>query len=57
MKRALDANVLYNLCKNSSKVIKEKVCEVDFNDNSEYSITIVTGSFYFIAELKEKTGI
>ncbi|MGB2870616.1 bifunctional folylpolyglutamate synthase/dihydrofolate synthase [Psychrobacillus psychrotolerans] len=56
-KRALDAKVLYNLCKNSSKVIKEKVCEVDFNDNSEYSITIVTGSFYFIAELKEKTGI
>lgn len=56
-KRALDAKVLYNLCKNSSKVIKEEVGEVDFNDNSEYSVTIVTGSFYFIAELKEKTGI
>ncbi|MER2077537.1 bifunctional folylpolyglutamate synthase/dihydrofolate synthase [Psychrobacillus psychrotolerans] len=56
-KRALDAKVLYNLCKNSSKVIKEEVGEVDLNDNSEYSVTIVTGSFYFIAELKEKTGI
>lgn len=55
--RALDANVLYNLCNSSSKVIKNDVSEVSFNENSEDSITIVTGSFYFIAELKAKTGI
>ncbi|MEK5216313.1 bifunctional folylpolyglutamate synthase/dihydrofolate synthase [Psychrobacillus sp. FSL H8-0487] len=55
--RALDAIVLYKLCNNSSKVLKKDTNEVDFNENSEDSITIVTGSFYFIAELKEKTGI
>ena len=55
--RALDALVLYNFCKNSSKVLTSQASEVDFNKNSESTITIVTGSFYFISELKEKTGI
>lgn len=55
--RSLNANVLYKLCKNSAKVITLDASEVNLNKNSENSITIVTGSFYFIAELKEKTGI
>lgn len=55
--RALNAIILYELCSNSEKSITLDASQVDFEQNSENSVTIVTGSFYFIAELKEKTGI
>lgn len=55
--RALNAIILYELCSNSEKSITLDVSQVDLKQNSENSVTIVTGSFYFIAELKEKTGI
>lgn len=55
--RALNAIILYELCLNSEKSITLDVSQVDLKQNSENSVTIVTGSFYFIAELKEKTGI
>lgn len=55
--RALNAIILYELCSNSEKSITLDASQVDLKQNSENSVTIVTGSFYFIAELKEKTGI
>lgn len=55
--RALNATVLYNICMNSEKSITLDASRVDLKQNFENCITIVTGSFYFIAELKEKTGI
>lgn len=55
--RALNANILYKLCTHSAKCITLDASHVDLNKNSENAITIVTGSFYFIAELREKTVI
>ncbi|WP_419959143.1 bifunctional folylpolyglutamate synthase/dihydrofolate synthase [Psychrobacillus sp. BM2] len=55
--RALNATILYELCLNSEKSITLDASQVDLKQYSENSVTIVTGSFYFIAELKEKTGI
>ena len=54
--RALSAKVLYNRCTHSVKSVALDSSKVVFNHNSRNDITIVTGSFYFIAELKEKTG-
>ncbi|QUG43727.1 bifunctional folylpolyglutamate synthase/dihydrofolate synthase [Psychrobacillus sp. INOP01] len=55
--RALDATILYNHCSHSVKSITLDATNIDLNKNSDNGVTIVTGSFYFIAELKEKTGI
>ena len=55
--RALDANILFKHCFHSTKSITFDASKIDFNNNSENIITIVTGSLYFITEVKEKTGI
>ena len=54
--RALNANLLYKHCMHSAKSVTLDSSKVDFRKKSENGITIVTGSFYFIAELREKTG-
>lgn len=55
--RALNANILYKHCTHSEKSITLDAYDVDLLKDIENDVTIVTGSFYFIAELKEKTGI
>ncbi|MFJ7826940.1 bifunctional folylpolyglutamate synthase/dihydrofolate synthase [Psychrobacillus sp. NPDC096623] len=55
--RALNANILYKYCTNSAKSITLDAIQLDLVKKSENGITIVTGSFYFITEVKEKTGI
>ena len=54
--RALNANVLYKLCTHTAKCITLDASMLDLEKKYENSITIVTGSFYFITEIKEKTG-
>ena len=55
--RALNASILYKHCFHSTKSITLDASKISFNKNSKNDITIVTGSFYFITEVKEKTGI
>ncbi|SDM79685.1 dihydrofolate synthase / folylpolyglutamate synthase [Psychrobacillus sp. OK028] len=55
--RALNANILYKHCLGSAKSITLDASQLDLEKKSENTITIVTGSFYFITEVKEKTGI
>ncbi|WP_277584448.1 bifunctional folylpolyglutamate synthase/dihydrofolate synthase [Psychrobacillus antarcticus] len=55
-KRALNANILYKHCMNSAKIVTLDASMIDLEKKSKNGITIVTGSFYFIAEFREKTG-
>lgn len=54
--RALSASILYNSCLHSVKRITKDVGDIDFKNRESSDITIVTGSFYFITELRIKTA-
>lgn len=54
--RALPASELYKHCLHNEKVINEYKKNVKIDNIQKSGITIVTGSLYFVSELREKTG-
>ncbi|MEK4486622.1 folylpolyglutamate synthase/dihydrofolate synthase family protein [Psychrobacillus sp. FSL H8-0484] len=52
--RALSASILYKHCSHSAKSVTKDVGEINLEENSRIDITIVTGSLYFISEIKDK---
>lgn len=55
--RALNAKILYEHCLHERKCITFDSSNIDFKNYAEKGVTIVTGSLYFITEVKEKTVI
>ncbi|MEI4769398.1 folylpolyglutamate synthase/dihydrofolate synthase family protein [Psychrobacillus sp. FJAT-51614] len=54
--RALPPNVLYKHCLHDEKSITKDIEDFQFKKSHNNDITIVTGSLYFISELRLKTG-
>ncbi|MFJ8063155.1 bifunctional folylpolyglutamate synthase/dihydrofolate synthase [Psychrobacillus sp. NPDC096426] len=52
--RALPASVLYKHCMHDEKRVTKDIDEIHFKNNNKSNITIVTGSLYFITELRSK---
>lgn len=52
--RALSASILYKHCSYSAKRITIDADEIKLEGNTRTDITIVTGSLYFISEIKNK---
>lgn len=53
--RALPASILYEHCLCSAKEVAEGIELINLHDPSDEFVTIVTGSLYFISELRIKT--
>ncbi|SER85865.1 folylpolyglutamate synthase/dihydrofolate synthase family protein [Psychrobacillus sp. OK032] len=52
--RALPASILYKHCLHNEKSITKDISKIHFKNNANSDITIVTGSLYFITELRTK---
>lgn len=53
--RALPAKELYKNCESREKIITKDIEEISIKENSSGCITIITGSLYFISEIRRKT--
>ncbi|WP_391116188.1 bifunctional folylpolyglutamate synthase/dihydrofolate synthase [Psychrobacillus sp. L3] len=54
--RALSAKELYKHCLHEVKVVTKDIDKVNIGKNLNIDITIITGSLYFISEIRSKTG-
>ncbi|MFJ7971179.1 bifunctional folylpolyglutamate synthase/dihydrofolate synthase [Psychrobacillus sp. NPDC096389] len=52
--RALPASVLYKHCLHNEKRITKDVDKIHIKNNQNQDVTIITGSLYFITEIREK---
>lgn len=52
--RALPASILYKHCSHSEKYITKDIDKIYFKNNEKSTVTIITGSLYFITEVRVK---
>ena len=52
--RALPASILYKHCLHNEKRITKDVDKIHIKNNQNQDVTIITGSLYFITEIREK---
>ncbi|QFG01189.1 bifunctional folylpolyglutamate synthase/dihydrofolate synthase [Psychrobacillus glaciei] len=54
--RALTAKELYKYCFHDDKIITKDIDKINIKNNLNSDVTIITGSLYFISEIRRKTG-
>ncbi|WP_391202230.1 bifunctional folylpolyglutamate synthase/dihydrofolate synthase [Psychrobacillus sp. L4] len=54
--RSLSANELYKYCLHDDKFITKDIEKINIKNNLNNDVTIITGSLYFISEIRRKTG-